>query len=369
MILIGGHEIRFSMGGITDIAKTGIPVGNWLIQYDQHKLEFFLTKVDDFTIPKKTYGNCKALSTRYNKTFKEGNGNLGVALSGLKGTGKSLTAKQTAVDSRLPILLISQPFVGAQFNAFVADIRQECVIFVDEFEKVYNEKEKQEAFLSILDGVFMGKKMFLFTSNETSKYSNYLINRPGRVHYMEEYERISDEMLEDIVKDNLANQEHADELKNIIHLIEDANIDMVFALIRECNMYQESPKEAVRFLNIKIAASSTYEVRIIDLTTNYEFTSLYRNSPLSSVSIYLDAYMTEESIAKLPKLEKKAAIASDEPEDWELEEENDDSLETYRRINIITDECTITQNKREILLCNDKFKIRFTPQETRRYYF
>ena len=58
----------------------------------------------------------------------------------------------------------------------------------------------------------MGKKMFIFTSNDTSKYSNYLINRPGRIHYLKKYETVEENVVRDIATDNLKDKTKVESL-------------------------------------------------------------------------------------------------------------------------------------------------------------
>lgn len=357
MVLIENKEIRFSASGIQEI-KT-IPVGNWLVKLDEFKGEFFLEKIEDFTMPDRIYGDAKSLATRYLNTFKEVKGNLGVVLSGLKGTGKSLTAKQTCIDSNLPVLVLSSAYAGTEFNSFIASIKQECVVFVDEFEKLYKERESQEKLLSLLDGVFMGRKLFLFTSNETSQYSNYLLNRPGRIHYMKNYERIEDSILDDIVADNLDNQEHAQELKDIIGMIEEANIDMVFALIRECNMYKENPKTAVEYLNIKIAGNSVYNVHCVRHSDNLVFTNEGINGNiLFRKTLEQWVYPTKETLEVL----KSQFLADSSPDDWD-----EDNYDIYFDQNLI--DFDIKRKGRITVLSNDEYTLTFTPQEKLKFVF
>lgn len=239
-----------------------VPPGNWLVRFDERDLFFFLERMHDFTIPDQIYGDCDILTDRYLKTFKRYNKNLGVSLSGVKGTGKSLTAKMLAMKSNLPVIIINEPFTGSMFNSFIESIDQECVVFIDEFEKVYSKSDDQSAMLTLLDGAFMSKKLFLFTSNETSRFSNYLMNRPGRIHYFKEYKRIDDNTLQQIIDDTLVDKSHEVELKSIINLIDDANIDMVFSLIREMNDFNEGPKQAIEHLNISISSESEHKILI-----------------------------------------------------------------------------------------------------------
>jgi len=282
MVLIGEKIIKFSMSNVEDL-KGIIPAGNWLVRYDEFNREYFLEKTDDFTLPSKIYGDTESLAKRYLNTFEDSKKNLGIGLTGLKGTGKSLLAKQVCIFAELPVIIITEEFSGSDFSSFLSNIKQESVVFIDEFEKVYENRDAQESFLSILDGVFMGKKLFLFTSNETSKYSNYLINRPGRIHYMKTFDRISDDMLDDILNENLQNKKHIQEFKEIIELIEEANVDMVFALISECNMYKESPRSAVKYLNIRVTNDSNYSITAVHNKTGCEYEGSMNGSPLLPV--------------------------------------------------------------------------------------
>ena len=137
MILINDSVVY--MGSSAQRPLTKLPKGNWLVKFDPERLCFYLERTKDFVLPDKIYGDTKKLSKRYLNTFKQRSTNLGVLLSGLKGTGKSLTARYTAIESELPVIIVSEPFGGVEFNQFLTQIGQECVIFFDEFEKEVDE--------------------------------------------------------------------------------------------------------------------------------------------------------------------------------------------------------------------------------------
>lgn len=351
MVLIGENVIRFSMSNVKDL-KNSIPNGNWLIKFDEFSKEFFLEKQDDFSMPPKLFGDSKALAERYINTFNKGNKNLGIALTGLKGTGKSLLAKQTCKSSNLPVLIINEAFCGTNFNSFLSGIKQEAIIFIDEFEKIYSDTEDQESFLSVLDGVFMGKKLFLFTSNEISRYSNYLINRPGRIHYMKKFQRISDDMLNDILNENLVNKSYLSEVKEIIDIIEEANIDMVFALISECNMYKESPKEAIKHLNIKLTYSEIYRISVFDKEFNHNYEGLSSKRPS------LSRYVVNVSMV-------------DEEHDNLTESQLEDSVNHKYSFHLLLDKSKFkkTEKGRLITLESSKYYVKISPNKEEEYVF
>lgn len=255
MLLKTNNTIRLIGEGTETIDK--IPQGNWLVKFDKINQYFYIEKQADFKLPSKVYGDVYSQVNRYLNTYTARDKNLGILLKGLKGTGKSLTAKAICIKSELPVILITEPFSGSQFHNFLSNIKQECIIFIDEFEKVYlsnpdyPEEDLQKGMLSVFDGVFQGKKLFLLTANDHWGLNDALINRPGRIHYLREYENLSEDITNDVIQDLLINKEFTDDLRKVIHTIGEITIDSLTSLISECNMYNETPTEAVKKLNIR----------------------------------------------------------------------------------------------------------------------
>lgn len=241
------------MGSASDTRNVErIPEGNWVIKYSEKEFCFFLERTKEFTLPKKIYGECESLATRYLHTFSKKDGNLGVLFSGLKGTGKSMLARYTAIKSKLPVIIVSEPFHGAEFQTFLSSINHECVVFFDEFEKVYRKEEHQQALLSILDGVFPNKFLFLVTINDTYRLSNFLNNRPGRIHYAKHYDGLPDDIIEDVCKDRLKSKKKTNDIIRACNYLGEVSMDVVTTLIDECNMYpKDSIQTIVGHMNLK----------------------------------------------------------------------------------------------------------------------
>jgi len=210
------NEITYSASDIE--AMEEIPSGNWLLKFSEIK-GYYLEATPSFKFPKKMYGNSEKLAERYLNTFNEKEGNVGILLTGSKGTGKSILAKLTSHKSGLAVIIITEPFTDENFKSLLSNIKQKCVIFVDEFEKVYHESNLQNSFLSILDGVFEGKKMFIFTSNEKERINQYMINRPGRILYLEEYDSLEESIIKDVIKDNLKNKKNKKDLQYVLNIL------------------------------------------------------------------------------------------------------------------------------------------------------
>jgi hypothetical protein len=228
-----------------------IPVGNWVVKFHPKQGKFYLSKTKEFNIPTKMYGDVKETTEKYLKSFNHYDKNLGILLSGMKGTGKSMLARHIAHTSNLPVLIISEGYGGTEFNQFLASIQQECVILLDEFEKVYREVEDQQHLLSVLDGVFPTKFLFLLTINEVSKMDQFFMNRPGRIHYAKHYGGLEDEIIRMVCEDMLDDQGKADSIVKVCNFLGDVSMDIITSVIKECNLYpDESPSALVQSMNL-----------------------------------------------------------------------------------------------------------------------
>ena len=163
----------------------GLPVQNYMVDYNEMTKEYSLSVISDFKLPKKVYGDIKKKADRIINTFQERSMSTGVHFDGVKGSGKSMLAKYTssiAASFGIPTIVVNKPYCGDEFNRFVQSIDGEAVIIFDEFEKVYDWGE-QDKILTLFDGVFPSKKLFILTTNNSGRVSEFLKNRPGRIYY------------------------------------------------------------------------------------------------------------------------------------------------------------------------------------------
>jgi SpoVK/Ycf46/Vps4 family AAA+-type ATPase len=249
--LRNGSTFRPSDEANLDLHKA-LPVGNYIIKEDQFGNMFFET-VDSFEFKGKRYGDNIRNSERILSTFLSRDASTGVMLTGEKGSGKSLLAKMISIEAAeqgIPTLIINAPWCGDKFNKFIQDIQQPCVVLFDEFEKVYD-TEQQESILTLLDGVFPSKKLFMLTCNDKWRVDTHMRNRPGRIFYMIDFKGLSAEFIREYCEDNLNAKHHIDKIVNITSLFAQFNFDMLKALVEEMNRYNEAPEEALRMLNVK----------------------------------------------------------------------------------------------------------------------
>lgn len=244
-----------------------LPPGNYVVKQNPMTHEYYLEHVESFSIKHKLYGDTTKNASRILRTFADRDNSTGVMLAGEKGSGKTLLTKRICMDAAekgIPTIIINHPHNGDMFNAFMQMIQQPAIILFDEFEKVYD-SEEQQAILTLLDGVFPSKKLFLLTCNDKFRVDMHMRNRPGRIFYMFNFDSLSAEFILEYCNDNLKNKEHTENLVKMVAVFDKFNFDMLKAIVEEMNRYDETPQQVVKILNTKPEFSTPSRFTVEDV--------------------------------------------------------------------------------------------------------
>jgi len=156
-----------------------------------------------FTLPQLRFGRHKRYFNQITSNYsKEGN-STGVLLYGQKGSGKSLMAEEIGnwmIKQDLPVVMIDAPMSAEEIRIIIRAIGP-CMIYIDEFGKVYSDKEDRQRMLTLFSDTSFTGVMFAITGNDSEEFSEYLFCRPQRFRYAISYEGgVDQETLADILK-------------------------------------------------------------------------------------------------------------------------------------------------------------------------
>jgi len=196
---------------------------------------------DQFTFDFKLYGLETNLIARIKKTYAANKNNLGVILNGMRGTGKTVTAKQLCNDLKVPVILISDKDDDNSkvVENYINSIPQDIIIFVDEYEKIY---EEDDDLLTIMDGALTStyKRTFILTTNKLYINEN-LLDRTGRIRYIQNFGNLPSVVVKEVLDDLLINKEFYDETFSYISMLQNITIDIIKSVIEEINIHNEPP--------------------------------------------------------------------------------------------------------------------------------
>lgn len=273
-----------------------LPIGTYTVQVTPKG--YHLEQIEDFSLPFKLYGDVNKRAERILISFDQRPGSTGVLLSGQKGSGKTMLAKRVseiALERGIISIVINQPLRGEGFNTFLQQINQPAIVLFDEFEKTYDMDEQQEL-LTIFDGVYSSKKLFLLTCNDRYRVGTYMHNRPGRIFYALDYGSLEKHFIEEYCLDNLKDQSQTKGVLRVASCFSEFSFDMLKALVEEMNRFGEPATEAVQMLNMKPQneEDGAWDVSVIQNGEEAQAGNIhpkqYSGNPLAAESLEVAVY-------------------------------------------------------------------------------
>lgn len=313
---------------------------NYVFNFDEFG-NCWLEDIEDFKTPEKIYDVSSGMRELIKNSFKSYEKNLGVLLSGNKGQGKSLTAKllcnELKSEFSMPTILINKK-VPREINLikFFNGIKQDYCLFIDEFEKLFKESSssaeknqdyhEQEVFLSFMDGALTNKHKVLFLLTSNNQVNEFLINRPSRIKFLQEYDELSEELFNMIVDDKLVNKKYKKDLEDNVSLI-NLNIDLLISIVDDINLFDKPFSEFKDFYNYKMETYS-YDVYETEKDSTTKFLTTYRNHRKYKTS---DNYIAGYNVSEILKFSSDEIVFL--TQEWD-EDENGKDIKVTKTIKI-----------------------------------
>ena len=243
-----------------------LPNKTYNLMFDDWTRVSYLTEAGDINLPEKIYSDKKDefFIKRVLDDFEATDSTTtGILLAGMKGSGKTLTAKLLAKRSNLPIIIVDSRYDERYLSEFFIKINTPVCILFDEIDKGFNTSR----LLSFLDGIQdTVKKMVIFTCNEWDEdhIDINMIDRCSRIKYFKEYTGMSEELIDSILLNNLEGDPRYDEIKEIIvNKFAVTSFDNISSFVKEVKKYpNETIDTIISDLNITFVESDDKEEEI-----------------------------------------------------------------------------------------------------------
>lgn len=202
-------------------------------------VDYSLEYATSFKEPAKLYGDVTKQVNRIIHSYKQQDKNLGVLLHGVSGTGKSTLAKciaNTALESlELPVIIVTAQSIQ-HLEYLITNLKQPVMFLVDEFEKMFENKEDQSYLLTLLDGLYISNHLFVLTANDASKINTYFFNRPSRIRYAIEYKSLGLDVCKEILEENFEPQ-YVEELLGKLATVNNLSFDVLQEIMTEAKHF------------------------------------------------------------------------------------------------------------------------------------
>ncbi len=256
-------------------AFDNIPIGTYNVRYSQER-GYVLEKTHDLYHPiKQVYGHELEKLNKVKKTYNLFHKNMGIILSGYKGTGKTLFLQMLSKEmlkEDIPVLLVTDSLPGLAH--FIDSIEQEVMVVFDEFEKVFD-KGDQASLLGLFDGTSIQKRLYAVTVNDIHGVSNFMLNRPGRFYYSFSFDYPSVDESREYLEDNV-NKKYQDMISEVVSVLalHPLTYDSLSAIAFELNQGY-GVKETLEDLNISSNEHTRYNAKVVldngsVITSNFE---------------------------------------------------------------------------------------------------
>ena len=239
-------------------------------------------------------------------------GSVSVILLGQKGSGKTMTGEALCnylLKDGLPVIYMDADIPGPILHNLIRDIGK-CVLFIDEFDKRYQENNDKERLLTMFSDASLDGVSFIIAGNEKYRFSDFLLDRPSRFKYLIQFKGISPYIVEEIcAKHKLtkecsslimryacAHQASFDVVSAVVQLAAKVNSDIGQLIEQSC--YMNVPKFSeftVNLVHVRSEQGMVSGVTIKQGPSGYDLTVIHEDG--AKVDLHL-AEITNDAMVE-----------------------------------------------------------------------
>lgn len=244
---------------LLEISKREYESGKKDKEKEKHSEQFKLIPYcTEYPLPSKIYGRSEKLAAHVYSFFKTKKRTMMASFVGNAGSGKTMIAElvcNMAIRDGYPVIAIDGSSISESRDSKLAlftylDNVRDCVLFIDEFCKMigYFDQNKLLTTLTSKDR----NVLWIITENTVSSFNKFILERPGRMRYLIEFNKIEKDVVEEYCKDHTVSETFYTELLLRHALSPSFSFDQLEALVEE---HQFSPEKSIdelcELLNIK----------------------------------------------------------------------------------------------------------------------
>lgn len=202
-IILTDEESHIAIGSVStsrQIKKLGPHIYSIAINPDNGQL-LLMRKSESFTLPPRLYGDHSEWRDSVIRDYEATSDNMGALANGLAGSGKSLLSE--AVCNELlakgyPVIIVTAPIPADIIKNVLLAIGGNCVVYFDEFGKVYDKHEDRGRMLPLFSDTTIKHVLFIVTSNYSHEFAFQMLNRPGRFRYHFRFAGVTQAVADDL---------------------------------------------------------------------------------------------------------------------------------------------------------------------------
>ena len=238
--------------------SVNMPVGVYkVVKLENKQYTLVLNDKPYLDVPKHIYGKSANYALHFYNTFKLKEGSLGVLLTGIPGSGKSELANMIgnlALKDNMYVVIVSNINGDLELAELIEQLDNAIIIF-DEFGKMFP-VYVQENMLTMFSNSLGGKKMFILTENDKNIVSRFIRDRPGRIRYHIEFDRVERDVIDEYCTEKNVSEEFYNDLLKIYERSTIFSFDHLQTLVSEHKITPDKKlSELIKILNLKTLGS------------------------------------------------------------------------------------------------------------------